>query len=145
MVTTLKPCIRTANQHLTTAALTAIPPFITAITPGPPPSSIEGDPSTSSEDLPQNSASIQEIRHALFAFLQPGGVIDRLAEQREKARDAARESLVVLCIAASAYGPPGRVKDVVKGQEPPLWIVEKFVKELGLGSKAFRVREQVMH
>jgi CLIP-associating protein 1/2 len=86
----------------------------------------------------------------LLAFLPTGGVIDRLGDGREKARDAAREALVSMGTTAFKSGgtnptPAGsfKGKDPSKGAETPLAIFERFVRELGFASKVWRVREQV--
>lgn len=92
------------------------------------------------------SPAVQHLRQAILAFLPSGGVVERLGEQREKARDSARVALVEISGAAFQSSPPtvgSRIKDVAKGHETPLALVEKHVKELGLASKVARVREQV--
>jgi len=73
-----------------------------------------------------------------------------LGDNREKARENARQALVVLggivfshsgLSASTAQSLKG--KESVKGPEPPMAILERFIKDLGLASKVWRVREQV--
>ena len=77
-----------------------------------------------------------------------GGVVDRLGDARERAREKARETLVVLGgFAFRAGGGSGsqimsRSRDG-KGPETPLQLLERFLREGGLTSKVWRVREQV--
>lgn len=78
----------------------------------------------------------------LAAFLPSGGVFDRLGDTREKARDKAGEILVVL--AGFAFrGGGSSISAKSKGTETPLMIFERHMREGGLGSKVWRVREQV--
>jgi CLIP-associating protein 1/2 len=85
------------------------------------------------------------LRQLVLAFMPTGGVIDRLGEQREKVREKSREILVKLgamCLNASPVSAT-KSKDPPKGVETPLVLFERFLKEVGLGSKVWRVREQV--
>jgi len=88
------------------------------------------------------------LRQALTAFLTPGGLFERLGDSREKPRDKARESLVLLggyafkFAGGSAFASKSSSS---KGPETPLAIFERFVKESGFGSKVWRVREQVCY
>lgn len=81
----------------------------------------------------------------MIAFLPSGGIIDRLGDARERTREKARESLAILggltfragggsALAASKSG---------KTQETAMQMFERLLKEVGLTSKAWRVREQV--
>jgi CLIP-associating protein 1/2 len=85
------------------------------------------------------------LRQLLNALLPVGGVFDRLGD-KEKAQTKARETLVLL--GGFAFRSSGSsiimsksVKD--KGAETPLAMFERFMKEGGLGSKVWKVREQV--
>jgi CLIP-associating protein 1/2 len=79
----------------------------------------------------------------LNAFLPPGGVIDRLGE-REKVQVKARETLVILGGYAfrSGAGSTSSAK-AGKGSETPIALFERYLKEGGLASKVWKVREQV--
>lgn len=88
-------------------------------------------------------------RLAMTAFLPTGGgLLDRLGDNRERSREKARESLVILgglalrC-GSSLHMSGSRVRDVGKGPETPMMIWERFLREGGLQSKVWRVREQV--
>lgn len=73
-----------------------------------------------------------------------GGLLDRLSEAREKSRDNARKAIVALGSLAfrTSTNQLAKSRDG-KGQEPPLAIFERLIREGGLGSKVWRVREQV--
>ena len=95
-----------------------------------------------------SSASIDafNLRQALTAFLTPGGLFERLGDNREKPRDKARESLVLLggYVFKFAGGSAFASKSASsRGPETPLAMFERFVKESGFGSKVWRIREQV--
>jgi CLIP-associating protein 1/2 len=85
------------------------------------------------------------LRHVLNAFLPPGGLFDRLGD-REKAQAKARETLVAL--GGLTFRAPGQStlsssSRAGKGPETPLAMYEKFLRESGLSSKVWKVREQV--
>jgi CLIP-associating protein 1/2 len=85
------------------------------------------------------------LRQVLTAFLPTGGVIDRLGDSREKARDKARETLVILggfAYRSSSSAASSKSKEG-KGPETPLMIFERFIREGGLGSKVWKTRAQV--
>lgn len=120
---------------MTTATLSALPPFFPLLTTG-----TGGD-----RDATVDSAT---LRHVLIAFLPAGGLIDRLGDARERAREKAREAMVVLGGLAFRCGSPSllastRHRDAGKGPETPLMVWERFLREGGLQSKVWRVREQV--
>ncbi|KAF8761794.1 CLASP N terminal [Rhizoctonia solani] len=128
LITALKVCLRTANQHLTTPTLLLFPSLF--------------------RHLASNSSNFQhEIRLVFASFLPSGGVFDRLGDVRDRAREAAKAALVSM---ASLALPPGglsqsasfRGKDLHRGQETPMMIFEKALRENGFGSKIARVREQ---
>jgi CLIP-associating protein 1/2 len=90
------------------------------------------------------------LRQALAALLPSGGLVDRLGDNREKARENARQALVVLGGVVFSHSGLGasaaqslKGKESMKGPEPPMAILERFLRELGLASKVWRVREQV--
>jgi CLIP-associating protein 1/2 len=103
--------------------------------------------SASNASLPASSTTsfvssaafdVPVLRSALTAFLPTGGVIDRLGD-KEKAQANARESLVLL----GGYAFRAGGTKLGKGQETPLTFFERVLKEGGLGSKVWKVREQV--
>ncbi|KAH8830244.1 clasp N terminal-domain-containing protein [Flagelloscypha sp. PMI_526] len=142
----LKTCLRTSNQHLTTAAVSAIVPFLPLLVP-PPTGGITQMPSptasTSTSSIPAStSMDIFILRHALNAFLPTGGLIERLGD-REKIQLKAREALVILGgIVFRSGGPATLAKSSRTGNETPLMIFERFLRESGFGSKVWKVREQ---
>lgn len=83
------------------------------------------------------------LRQVLAAFLPTGGILDRLGDNREKAREKARETLVILGGLAFRAGGTSSMSSKAKGTETPLMTFEKYLREGGLGSKVWRVREQV--
>jgi CLIP-associating protein 1/2 len=97
--------------------------------------------STSSASLTVDSVT---LRQALNAFLPAGGVIERLGD-KEKIRAKARECLVILGGLSFRVAPPSTLASRSvngKGPETPLMIFERFLKEAGLSSKVWKVREQ---
>jgi len=77
------------------------------------------------------------------AFCPSPGVFERLGDAREKARDRARETLVIIGGFAFRSSPSGSRLGAGKGPESPLAMFERFLKDTGLSSKVWRVREQV--
>ena len=106
-----------------------------------------GQPSSVSSSTPSSpTVDVVTLRQVLIAFLPAGGVVDRLGDNREKTREKARETLVILGGLAFRAGGTGSVSSKSKdgkGPESPLMIFERFLKEGGLGSKVWRTREQV--
>ncbi|KAG8899341.1 suppressor of tub2 mutation [Tulasnella sp. 403] len=142
VIAALKSCLRTPHQHLTTAALLAISPFLRALYSAIRLSSASDHSKLSLAEALSNTET-QQLRRALVAFLPSGGIIDRLGDQKEKIRDAAGNALVIAATAAHFCSPASpKTKDVSKSVELPLAVLEKHIKELGLGSKLPRVREQ---
>ena len=80
-----------------------------------------------------------------MAFLPTGGIIDRLGDARERSREKARESLVILGGLAFRAGGGSTLAASKSGktQETALQTFERLLKEIGLASKAWRIREQV--
>ncbi|KAF7965882.1 hypothetical protein HWV62_32610 [Athelia sp. TMB] len=152
IINALKACLRTSNQHLTTATLSALPPFLPLIItrPGaqsqfahaPQPSSAS---SSTSSVAGSSLIDVSTLRHVIIAFLPTGGVVDRLGEPREKAREKARETLVVLGgLAFRGGGASSSAKAKASGTETPLMMFERYLREGGLASKVWRVREQAI-
>jgi CLIP-associating protein 1/2 len=83
------------------------------------------------------------LRQIMNAFLPAPGVIERLGDTREKAREKARETLVILGGLAFRAPSGSKMKDNKGGPETPLAIFERFFRDSGFGSKVARVREQV--
>jgi len=143
----LKSSLRTSNLHLTNATLSALPAILPALIRRP-----VGTLQSSSNQLPSSSTSsavssglidANALRLALPSFLQTGGVIDRLGD-KERAQIKARETLVLLGGHAFRFGGSNNTASKLgKGVEPPIAIFERFLKEGGLASKVWRVREQV--
>lgn len=84
------------------------------------------------------------LRQVLNAFLPAGGVIERLGD-KERAQAKARETLVVLGGLAFRTGGSSTMssKSRDKGPETPIMIFERFMREGGLSSKVWKVKEQV--
>ena len=146
----LRTCLRTSNQHLTTATLAALPPLLPLLisTPAnyPQPSGSEPRSASSSTSSVAQSAVVDVVtlRQVLTAFLPAGGVIDRLGD-KEKAQTKARDTIVILgglaFRAGGSSAMSGKSRD--KGPETPLMVFVRFMREGGLASKVWRVREQV--
>jgi len=81
------------------------------------------------------------LRQALTSFLPAGGVIDRLGD-KERAQLKARDTLVILGGFAFRSGSGSVISKASKG-ETPIAIFERLLKESGLASKVWKVREQV--
>ncbi|KAF8845660.1 hypothetical protein BDN67DRAFT_993328 [Paxillus ammoniavirescens] len=145
LIAVLKACLRISNQHLTTATLSAIPPLLSLIIARP-----SGTPNTdtrpfsassSTSSSPGSSQDVYILRHVMNAFLPSPGVFERLGDAREKARDKARETLVI--IGGFAFRSPSTSKYTSgKSLEPPLAMFERFLRDSGFSSKVWRVREQ---
>lgn len=148
LVNILKVSLRTSNLHLTNATLSALPTvlpsLITRISHTSQFSTNVGLAASSSTPSISSAAyDIPILRLALNAFLPAGGVIDRLGD-KEKVQAKARESLVLLGgYSFRAGGSTMSIKSG-KGQETPLSIFERVLKEGGLSSKVWKVREQVL-
>lgn len=146
VISTLKACLRISNQHLTTATLSALPPLFPLIVsrnnivPNANARPLSASSSTSS--TPGASHDLMVLRQIMNAFLPAPGVIERLGDAREKARDKARETLVILGGLAFRAPSGSKMKDSKGGPETPLAIFERFFRDSGFGSKVARVREQ---
>ncbi|OSC99183.1 hypothetical protein PYCCODRAFT_1480052 [Trametes coccinea BRFM310] len=153
LIQAVKACLRTPNQHLTTATLSALPPLIPLLVTRPPaqiplPSS-STSPAASTSSATSSPIDSHAMRQVLTQLMPAGGgVIDRLGDSKEKPRDKARETLVVMGGFAFRCGGPGastlRSSRDGKGPETPMQLFERFLKEGGLASKVWRVREQAI-
>jgi CLIP-associating protein 1/2 len=150
LINVLKVCLRTSNQHLTTATLTALPPLLPLLISRsvnyaqPTPSQPRSASSSTSSVAPSSVVDATTLRQVLTAFLPAGGVVDRLGD-KEKAQAKARETLVVLGGLAYRTGGNSTMssKSRDKGPETPILIFERFMREGGLASKVWKVKEQV--
>lgn len=140
-----KACLRTSNQHLSNATLNALPsllPLIIARNVGPLQSNA---PLASSSNGSSNIIDVPTLRQALSALLPSGGIVDRLGD-KERAQAKAREALVLLggyafkASANSAFSSKSG-----KGPETPMMFFERVVKENGLASKVWKIKEQVRY
>jgi CLIP-associating protein 1/2 len=107
-----------------------------------------GSPATSTSSTTSAAFDNAMLRQLLTSFLPGGGLIDRLGDSRERARENARLGLVALggyafrASGGSMAASLNKSRDG-KGQETPLAIFERLLREGGLASKVWRVREQV--
>ncbi|KIS67447.1 uncharacterized protein UMAG_11759 [Mycosarcoma maydis] len=123
----VKVALRHANQALSTASLSFIPTYASMI--------YSGD-ATDSHSL---------LNHNVRMLVNSVGllVIDKLGDQKERIREAARTALIELGNAAYAISS-GHLTTSGKGKETetPLGIFERTLREAGLAAKFARVREQ---
>ncbi|KAI0684173.1 clasp N terminal-domain-containing protein [Cytidiella melzeri] len=150
LLTALKTCLRTPNQHLTTATLSALPPLLPLLiarnASNHPTQGASISPAASTSSLSPSTIDAYTLRQALHALLPSGGVIDRLGDARDRPREKARETLALLGGYAFRFNTASsslRAKEG-KGPETPLMMFEKFLREGGFGSKVARVREQAI-
>ncbi|KAJ8086257.1 suppressor of tub2 mutation [Marasmius tenuissimus] len=149
VINVLKACLRTSNQHLTTATLSVLPAILPVLISKPfhlslPHNGQSSTHSSTSSSAPSTLVDVMTLRQVLNALLPPGGLLDRLGD-REKAQQKARETLVVL--GGLAFRAPGQSALSTstrsgKGIETPMAIFERFLRENGLSSKVWKVREQ---
>ncbi|EKM59683.1 uncharacterized protein PHACADRAFT_170270 [Phanerochaete carnosa HHB-10118-sp] len=149
LLTVLKACLRTPNQHLTTATISAIPPLLPLLISRPGLAASQStSPHASTSSVGSTLIDVPMLRQVLNALLPAGGALDRLGDSRDRARERARESLVLLGGYAFRCAGPGSsvrtARDGKGGPETPLAIFERHFKELGLTSKVWRVREQAI-
>lgn len=143
LITTLKSCLRHANQHLSTATLSALPPFLNLVVANST-RARPFSPSLSTSSASGSAIDVVTLRHVMSAFLPSPGVIERLGDSREKARDKARETLVMIGGFAFRCSPSGSRLVTLKTAEAPIAMFERLLKENGLSSKVWRVREQAI-
>ncbi|RDX53151.1 hypothetical protein OH76DRAFT_76865 [Lentinus brumalis] len=152
LVQAVKACLKTPNQHLTTATLNALPPLVPLLCTRSPaqiplPSS-STSPAASTSSATSSPVDAYALRMVLTQLMPAGGgVIDRLGDSRERAREKARETLVAMGGFAFRCGSTGSHLNKSgggKGPETPLQLFERFLREGGLMSKVWRVREQSM-
>ncbi|KAJ3824298.1 clasp N terminal-domain-containing protein [Lentinula raphanica] len=151
LISVLKTCLRTPNQHLTTATLSALPTLLPLLVSRPlnaplPRNGQSSAHSSTSSSSPSSLVDAYSLRQVLNALLPTGGLFERLGD-KEKAQMKAREALVMLGgFAFRAPGPPIATTSTGsrgnKGPETPLMIYERFLRENGLSSKVWKAREQ---
>ncbi|PFH52674.1 hypothetical protein AMATHDRAFT_74133 [Amanita thiersii Skay4041] len=146
LVNLFKSCLRTSNQLLTTATLSALPPLLPLLITRPVHAqSYHGHPLSRSTTT-ASSVVVDGVilRQALNAFLPSGGIIERLGD-KEKVQARAHECLVILGGLAFRLGSPSTlVSRSVNGKslETPFMMFERFLRDAGLASKIWKVREQ---
>ncbi|KAJ4472277.1 clasp N terminal-domain-containing protein [Lentinula aciculospora] len=154
LISVLKTCLRTPNQHLTTATLSVLPTLLPLLISRPlnsPPPHNHGNGqssahSSTSSSSPSSIVDAYALRQLLNAFLPTGGLFERLGD-KEKAQMKAREAIVIL--GGFAFRAPGSTMATMstgsrsgKGTETPLAVFERFLREIGLSSKVWKAREQ---
>ncbi|KAJ3564353.1 hypothetical protein NP233_g8352 [Leucocoprinus birnbaumii] len=121
-----KNCLRSSNQHLTTAAISALPPLLPLII-------------TPSQNAIVDSSTLRVVLTTLLPL-----VMERLGD-RDRVQMKARESVAILGGYASKAGSSiiaaARSREG-KGPETPSMIFERLLKDLGLASKVWKIREQ---
>ncbi|CAA7260161.1 unnamed protein product [Cyclocybe aegerita] len=143
----LKACLRTSNLHLTNATLSALPAILPSLITRPSglaQSNIVNPAASSSTSSASPSGGFDTVtlRSALNAFLPTGGVVDRLGD-KEKTQAKARETLVLLGGYAFRASSGSTISTKSgKMQETPIAIFERVLREGGLASKVWKVREQ---
>lgn len=144
VIQTFKACLRISHQHLQAATLHALPPLLPLLLSSVPARSATTPTSASTSSAGSSSIDSYALRQALIAFLPTGGIIDRLGDARERSREKARESLVILGGLAFRAGGGSTLAASKSGktQETALQMFERLLKEIGLASKAWRIREQ---
>ncbi|CAK5276018.1 unnamed protein product [Mycena citricolor] len=145
LIQVLKVCLRTSNQHLTTATLSALPPLLPLLVAPSAKNDEQNASSTTSNGLFVDAVILRQL---LLAFLSPGGLIERLGD-KDRMQVKARESIVILGGFAFRANPPASSAHTAtaksrdgKAHETPLMMFERFLRELGLASKVWKVREQ---
>ncbi|TIB93662.1 hypothetical protein E3Q19_00860 [Wallemia mellicola] len=104
-----------------------------------------------------NNENTRQFKLGLTAFLAPpNGLMEKLADQKERIRDAARAALMALSIGTLKFGSQSQSKlqssakssvsssSTKDAPETPWTILEKALREQGLGGKAWRIREQTL-
>ncbi|KAL0949584.1 hypothetical protein HGRIS_009633 [Hohenbuehelia grisea] len=149
VITVFKTCLRTSNNHLSAATVSAILPLIPVLTSRhfnlhqSQPALTRSTSSSTSSTAQSSHTDVATLRQVLTAFLPSGGLVDRLGD-KERVQQKAREALVLLGGLAFRSGPsnPNSVKARDGKVETPLMIFERCLKEGGLKSKVWKVREQ---
>ncbi|KAH9077438.1 clasp N terminal-domain-containing protein [Lactarius deliciosus] len=130
VIQTFKACLRISHQHLQAATLHALPPLLPLLLSSVPARSATTPTSASTSSAGSSSIDSYALRQALIAFLPTGGI--------KRSREKARESLVILGGLAFRAGGGSTLAASKSGktQETALQMFERFLKEIGLASKA---------
>ncbi|SPO31029.1 related to STU1 - component of the mitotic spindle [Ustilago trichophora] len=125
----VKVALKHANQSLSSASLSFIPTYASMI--------YSGDGSESHSILNHN---VRMLINSVSLL-----VIEKLGDQKERIREAARTALIELGNAAYAISS-GHIMTSGKGKETetPLGIFERTLREAGLAAKFARIREQAV-
>ncbi|KAI0301798.1 clasp N terminal-domain-containing protein [Multifurca ochricompacta] len=144
VIQTFKACLRISHQHLQAATLSALLPLLPLLLSNSHARPVTMSSSASTSSAGSSSIDSYTLRQALIAFLPTGGIIDRLGDARERSREKARESLVILGGLAFRAGGGSTLAASKSGktQETAVQMFERFLKENGLASKVWRVRDQ---
>lgn len=123
----VKVALKHSNQSLSTASLTFIPTYASMI--------YTGDGSESHHALNHN---VRNLINSITLLVN-----EKLGDQKERIREAARTALIELGNAAYSISS-GNTMTSSKGKETetPLGIFERAIREGGLTAKMARVREQ---
>ena len=125
----VKVALKHANQALSTASLSFIPTYASMI--------YSGDGTESHSILNHN---VRILINSVCLL-----VIEKLGDQKERIREAARTALIELGNAAYAISS-GHIMTSGKGKETetPLGIFERTLRDAGLAAKFARIREQAV-
>lgn len=129
---TLKSCLRSPNQHLCIATMSAAATLYPLLM------------QSKSRSASQDSLILRQF---LSIFLPSSGIIEKLGDAKEKVREKAQQVLLTIGSSIIQAGglstlPLSKGKDT-KVIESPFQLFERFIREQGLGSKNWRVKEQV--
>lgn len=114
----LKTQLKNQNHLVSSLALSIIPVYTTKLS------------------LSIHHSKAHDVKSLLLAVLTP--VLERLGDQKEKIRDAARSAAVQLARAAYSVSPSS-----AKDMHSAASSFEKLYKETGLAAKSAKVKEQV--
>ncbi|EPQ31293.1 uncharacterized protein PFL1_01478 [Pseudozyma flocculosa PF-1] len=129
----VKVAMRSSNQALSSAALLFLSVYISLLYPVSP-----------NLEHPEPQNVVNHNVRLLVSSVTPS-VIEKLGDQKERIREAARNALVEL--GRAAYGVSGaQLASSGKGKEveSALGIFERLLREGGLAAKFARVREQAV-
>lgn len=129
---TLKGCLRSPNQHLCMAALSTITVLYVFLT---------------ENKLPNTYQELTTLRQYLNIFLPAAGIIEKLGDAKEKVREKAQQTLFTIGSLVVKAGNLSSIQSSKgkdsKVSETSFQVFERLIREQGLNSKNWRVREQV--
>ncbi|KAK0540797.1 suppressor of tub2 mutation [Tilletia horrida] len=131
VIQVLKVSLRNANQAVSAAALAYLPSLFISLAA---PTIAHG------RILPSSVAHVRAGINHLMPVL-----IEKLGDQKERVREAARKALTQLGSSAFIVSPPtDATAGARKGKEleTPLMIYERLMRDNALGAKAARIKEQ---